>query len=142
MSTAVPQSDAGPGELPELTFDLARALGQFPEFEYVVSPSDLADYQRLAGVDPNPDGTLPPGFAAIFGRLGYLREHRMPPGGILLGQDIRWVTPAMADLPLRIGARVTSAEERDGKRTIVFLTTANQGGEVVAQVRITARWPK
>src|SRR4029453_285983 len=129
-------------ELPELTFDLARELGRFPEFDYEITADDLAEYHRLTGTADDASGLVPPGFAAIFGRLGYLREHRMPPGGILLGQDIRWLRPAVAERPLRIGAEVTFAEEREGKRTIVFLTTGPQDGEGVVQIRITARCPK
>ena len=134
--------NAEPAPLPELTFDLARELEHFPEFEYGVTPEELAEYARLTAAPSDPQGRLAPGFAAIFGRLGYLREHLMPPGGILLGQDIQWLRAASSATPLTISARVTRAEERDGKRTLVFLTTASQHGEVVAQVRITARWPK
>jgi len=130
-----------PDELPELTFELARELGSFPDFEFKIEPEQLAEYRRLTGIESHLD-ILPPGYAGVFGRLGYLRQHRMPPGGVLLGQDIRWLAPARAGLPLIVGAKVTHAEERDGKRTIVFLTTARQSGEIVAQVRITARWPK
>ena len=130
-----------PEELPELTFELARELGTFPDFEYRIEAEQLAEYRRLTGIESD-HSTVPPGYAAVFGRLGYLRQHRMPPGGVLLGQDIRWLAPASSELPLIVGARVTHAEERDGKRTIVFLTTARQSGKVVAQVRITARWPK
>jgi hypothetical protein len=137
MSTATT-----PDELPELTFDLARELGSFPDFEYRIDDDALSAFRRLTATEDDGSTVVPPGFAAIFGRLGYLREHRMPPGGILLGQDIRWLRPASLERPLVVGARVTSAEVRDGKRTIVFLTTARQDGEVVAQIRITARWPK
>jgi hypothetical protein len=131
-------------DLPELTFDRAREIGSFPEFEYEIDGEQLAEYRALVYGDGDSDaGSLvPPGFAAVFGRLGYLREHRMPPGGVLLGQDIRWLAEASVDQSLTIGSEVVKAEERDGKRTIVFVTTALQAGTVVAQVRITARWPK
>jgi hypothetical protein len=129
-------------DLPELTFDLAREIGSFPEFEYELDREQLAEYRKLVAGDAEPGSVVPPGFAAVFGRLGYLREHRMPPGGVLLGQDIRWLAEASVDQPLVIGSQVMKAEEHDGKRTIVFVTTARQAGTIVAQVRITARWPK
>jgi len=129
-------------QLPELTFDLARELGEFPAFDYEITDDELASYRELTGTPDDGSGLVPPGFAAIFGRLGYLRQHAMPPGGILLGQDIRWLKPAKLGTPLRVGARVTHAEQIDEKRNIVFLINAEQDGELVSQIRITARWPK
>ncbi|WP_340539092.1 hypothetical protein [Nocardioides sp. GXZ039] len=127
-------------ELPTLTFELARDLGEFPEFDLHFDEDELADYHRIVGSTPTE--VLPPGIAAIFGRLGYLRKHAMPGGGVLLGQEITWLAPASASRPLRIKSVVESAVEDDrGRRQIVFVTTARQDDTHVATVRIKAGWP-
>lgn len=128
--------------LPELTFAAARELGTFPEFDYVVEKKDVAAYRKITGSRIRADDDIPSGFAAIFGRLGYLSRHSMPPGGVLLAQDIVWHRAAKIDRPLRIRSTVIQASERQGKRKLTFLTTAYQDGELVAEVRIEAGWPK
>src|SRR3712207_5801710 len=98
--------------LPELTFEMARTLGEFPEFSYAVTPEHIEEYCRITG-DANKlyEEVIPPGFAAIFGRLGYLRAHSMPPGGVLLRQEIRWVKPARRGTDMKMKAVVISAEQ-------------------------------
>src|SRR5580700_8117522 len=77
------------GSLPELTFELAREIGEFPPYTFAAGPDAIAEYCAITG-DHSPlyAEFLPPGFAGIFGRDAYLRHHRMPPGGVLLAQDI------------------------------------------------------
>jgi hypothetical protein len=138
-------TDQNPGqdELPLLTFELAAQIGEFPEFAYTVDVTDVESYRRATGLPEGPStGFVPPGYAAIFGRLGYLREHRMPGGGVLLGQEIEWLAPARLGEPMMIQSVVERAEEDDrGRRKIVFTTTARQSGRRVAVVRIIAGWP-
>jgi hypothetical protein len=130
-------------DIPELTFELARQLGEFPEFAFTVEAADIHDYCKITG-DSNAlyDEFIPPAFAAIFGRLAYLRDHRTPPGAVLLGQTIAWLRAAKRDEDLVVKARVVSAEQKNGRRKLVFETTARQGEGVVAVVRIVAGWPK
>lgn len=139
MTTEAPD----PNGLPLLTFELARSIGEFPEFELDLGASELQEYSRVTGSSLPAGGVVPPGYAAIFGRLGYLRQHRMPGGGVLLGQEITWLAPASVGEPLVIRSVVESAEEDEvGRRKIVFETTARQHGTTVAVVRITAGWPR
>jgi hypothetical protein len=129
---------------PELTFELARELGEFPEMALRYSEADLELYRSTAG-DENAgrDGLIPPAFAVIFGRQAYLRDHGMPGGGVLLGQDVQWLLPARLDEELLVKARVVETRESDdGRKMIVFVTTARQRGRDVARVRIKAGWPR
>jgi hypothetical protein len=130
-------------EIPELTFDLARQLGEFPEFALAVTDADIDSYCQITG-DRSAlhDEFIPPAFAAIFGRLAYLRGHRTPPGGVLLGQTIEWRRAARRGEDLLVKARVVSSEEKNGRRKLVFETTARQSEGIVAVVRIVAGWPK
>lgn len=129
-------------KLPVLTFEIARDIGTFPEFAYPISSEDIERYQELTG-DRHPlyASVIPPGFAAIFGREAYLRDHAMPGGGVLLGQSIRWLAPARHDPPLMVQAEVVSAVADERKRILAFRTTARQNSLPVCEIEITARWP-
>jgi acyl dehydratase len=130
-------------DLPELTFEQARAIGTFEPFDFCVTPADIDAYSAVTGdASPLYATTVPPGFAGIFGRQSYLREHQMPPGGILLRQDIAWHEPASIGTPLEIKAEVVDAVDNGEKKTITFRTTARQEGRVVCVVDLMARWPK
>lgn len=128
--------------LPYLTFELAREIAEFPAYVLDADSQAVAEYRSITG-DDNPlyDEFLPPGFAGIFGRDAYLREHRMPPGGVLLAQDITWLAPARRDRDVLLQARLVSAEDDGRKRILIFETTGRQDDQVVVRVRITARWP-
>ena len=127
---------------PELTFELAREIGEFPPYVLDADARAIADYCAITGDDhPLYEEFLPPGFASIFGRDAYLRQHRMPPGGVLLAQDITWLAPARRDRDLVLQARLVSAEDDGRKRILIFETTGRQDDEIVVVVRITARWP-
>ncbi|KUO56332.1 MAG: hypothetical protein APF78_01830 [Sphingomonadales bacterium BRH_c3] len=130
------------GELPLLTFEAAVAIETFPAFDFSVSRLDIAEYVAVTGDENDLYGELvPPGFAAVFGRGAYLQGHRMPSGGILLGQDIQWLKPVRIGEHLRVQARLTKSSYIDPKRTLWFLTEARRGKELVARIRIVARWP-
>jgi hypothetical protein len=128
--------------LPLLTFERAREIGTFDEFDYRITDEMIDGYRLLTG-DDNPlyDTIIPPGFAAIFGRDAYLHDHAMPGGGVLLAQDIQWVKPALRLWPLMVQAVVRSAIASAGRRKLVFCTTARQHDEPVCEVVITAGWP-
>ena len=130
-------------ELPQLTFEVAKKIREFPEFSMTVTSADVSAYYAATGLTAVAGSAIvPPGYAAVFGRLGYLRRHRMPGGGVLLRQEIQWLAPATVGEPMTIQAVVESAEEDPrGRRKIVFRTTAGQAGHPVAIVRITAGWP-
>lgn len=129
-------------QLPLLTFERAREIGTFEEFEYQVTTEMVDQYRALTG-DDNPlyDEIIPPGFAAIFGREAYLRDHAMPGGGVLLAQDIHWLKPGLRSRPLTVQAVVRSASTSAGRHKLVFCTTARQHGKRVCEVVIRAGWP-
>jgi hypothetical protein len=131
------------GRLPLLTFERAREIGTFEEFEYQITDEMVKHYRALTG-DDNPlyDEIIPPGFAAIFGRDAYLRDHAMPGGGVLLAQDIHWLKPGLRSRPLTVQAVVRSATKTAGRHKLVFCTTARQHGERVCEVLISAGWPR
>jgi hypothetical protein len=131
------------GEPPELTFDLAREIGTFPALTFTVTEDDVRAYQMIVGHDHEEYARhVPPGFACIFGRRSYLEHYRMPPGGILLKQDITWFAPAKLNVPVLVEPRVAEAVEFDGKKNLTMECTATQDGERVMVTRVTLRWPK
>ena len=130
-------------ELPELTYDLAVAIGKFAERIVVVSADDVAGYRAVTG-DQSPlyERFVPPGLIGIFSRQSWLSEHRMPPGGIALRHDAEWIRPALIDRPLVLQASVGGAERAGDRRSLTLDPTVCQDGEHVARASITARWPK
>ena len=143
-------------ERPELLYDDLVPGRRFPEFRYELTP-DLVEAFVAATGDDNPvytDGgaarevgldrpAAPPGLAGIWGRQAYLQGHRMPPGGILAGQDMLFSRPGAGGDALRIQAEVTRRWERKGRRFVTIESTARDAaGQECATVRVTAIWPK
>jgi hypothetical protein len=127
---------------PALTFELVSRLTDFRPFDLVIDEAAIHEYRRLTG-DENQlyNKIVPPGFAAIFGRQGYLRDHQMPPGGVLLGQEIEWLCPLRPDQPFSVGARVISAQQSSDRRKVVIETVASDGGTTAARVKLIVGWP-
>jgi acyl dehydratase len=99
-----------------------------------------ADAARAAGFD---GPVVPPGLAGVWARRAYLGHHRMLPGGVMAGQDIEFSSPAAVGQPLLIAATVVAAAPDDPKRRVVLHCSArNESRDLVAQVRIDARWPE
>jgi acyl dehydratase len=144
-------------EKPELLYDDLALGRRFAEFRYEITPELVQAFVAATG-DGNPvytDGqaaaslgldapVAPPGLAGIWGRQAYLEEHRMPPGGILAGQDMVFSRPVAVGDTLRIQAEVTRRWERKGRRFVTITSTAcaASSGEVCGVVRVTAIWPK
>lgn len=128
---------------PELTFETATRLREFREHTIRFGPDDVTRYVTATG-DDNPAyaQVVPPAMAAIFGRQAYLVDHRMPGGGVLLGQQIQWFHPARLNEDLVVKAVVEDAEvDATGRRKITFVITALQAGRKVCEIRIEAGWP-
>ena len=139
-------------EQPELLYDDLVLGRRFREFRYELTP-DLVEAFVAATGDDNPAYTAaefglewpaaPPGLAGIWGRQAYLQDHRMPPGGILAGQDMVFSRPVAVGDTLLIQAEVTRRWERKGRRFVTIESTArNAAGQQCAIVRVTAIWPK
>ena len=144
-------------EPPELVYaDLAEGT-LFPELHYEITPELVAAFVATTG-DDNPAYTdpatarglgldspvAPPGLAGIWGRRAYLQGRRMPPGGILAGQDMVFSRPVAVGDTLRVQAEVTRRWERKGRRFVTIESTARaaSSGQVCGIVRVTAIWPK
>ena len=142
---------------PELVYDELVLGRRFATFRYALTPELVRAFVAATG-DDNPVYTdaeaagalgldspaAPPGLAGIWGRQAYLQEHRMPPGGILAGQDMVFSRPVAVGDTLHIQAEVTRRWERKGRRFVTITSTARaaSSGEVCGIVRVTAIWPK
>jgi len=143
-------------EQPELLYDDLQLGREFPVFEYPVTP-ELVDLFIGATGDDNPlykdaarckaeglSGVLAPtGLAGIFGRLSYLQNHRMPPGGILAKQEMDFLNPFYVGETLQVQAAVVDRMIKKEKKYVTIESVAKRpDGEKVAVVRVTAIWPK
>ncbi len=143
-------------EAPELTYADLPEGRQFPQMAYEITPELVASYVAATG-DDNPAYTddakarsvgltgriAPPGLAGIWGRQAYLQGRRMPPGGILVGQDMAFMRPVRVGSVLMVQAEVLRRWERNGRRFVTLRSTARTAdGERCGVVRITAIWPK
>jgi len=108
----------------------------------VISSDQVRVYRRVLGLvaDDRP-GLVPAGFAGILARRGYLHGNSMPPGGIMLGQSVRWLRPARVDEPIEVRARVSSRFERKSHRIVVIECELSQDGDPVARIETTVSWP-
>lgn len=143
-------------ELPELLYEDLQLGKEFPLFEYPIT-RELVDKFIDATSDDNPlyndedlckeQGLLsalaPTGLAGIFGRLSYLQNHRMPPGGILAKQEMQFLGPFYVGDRLLVRARVTERYTKKERNFVTIETVAERtDNEAVAVVRVTAIWPK
>jgi len=129
-------------DLPFLSWDDLEEGRTFQPFRTRVESSDIDVFRTIVGDLAVPDSsTVPPGFAGIWGRRSYLERHRMPPGGVLLAFDVRWLAPARAGEDVVATAVVRQRQEKDGKRSVIIRTTAIQGEQTVAEITSRLGWP-
>lgn len=144
-------------EKPELLYDDLAPGRRFAEFRYEITPELVRAFVAATG-DDKPvysdaesaralgleSPVAPPGLAGIWGRQAYLEGHRMPPGGILAGQDMVFSRPVALGDTLMIRAEVTRRWEHKGRRFVTIESTARaeSSGEECGIVRVTAIWPK
>jgi acyl dehydratase len=88
-----------------------------------------------------PGPVLPPGLAGIWARTAYLSEHRMLPGGVMAGEDIELLAPAVVGATLILRAEVEHLEPEHPRRRVVLRSEAYSADQLVGRVRIDARWP-
>lgn len=144
-------------ELPELVYDDLVPGRRFPHFRYEITPALVQAFVAATG-DDNPVYTdadaaralgldspvAPPALAGIWGRQAYLQDYRMPPGGILAGQDMVFRRPVSVGDTLHIQAEVTRRWTRRDRRFVTIESTARvaSSADTCAIVRVTAIWPK
>ncbi len=85
---------------------------------------------------------VPPGLWGIWGRAAYLVDHRMPPGGVLAGEDLEYIAPLVVGQDVTVQARVVDSYIRKGRPNVVFESTVSDAaGTTCGVVRIIAIWP-
>lgn len=129
--------------LPELRWEMLEQGRTFRPFVLRVTPEMVAVYEQVVGERHELHRRfVPPGMAGILGRRSYLEDHRMPPGGILLRQSIRWDRPALLDEPMEAEATVRERTQAGDRRKVVMDTVVRQSGSRVATVAMTLGWPR
>lgn len=142
--------------LPPLPFSEMPAGRTFAAQPFAITPALVGGYMELTG-DENAiyvDGAaaravgldgpvMPPGLAGVWARRSYLAEHRMLPGGVMAGQELRFTAPVAVGETLTLGARVVERDASDPRRRVLLECTATApGGDPAGRVRIDARWPE
>ncbi len=129
-------------ELPELSWDLLEPGRTFRPLRLAVTRDMVADHAEIIGADDDLYRRyVPAGFAGILGRRAYLEDYRMPPGGVLLRQSIRWLVPAVLDQPMEATATVGDREERQGRRRVAIGIVVRQSSVTVCEIETSLGWP-
>lgn len=142
---------------PELVFaDLCEGRS-FPTLEYPVTDELVQQYMDVVGdrhplyTDKNAAGKTslgssiaPPGLAAIYARLSYLKDYSMPSGGILAKQEFEFQSPIRTGDTLQVNASVIESylDKKDRKRVTFLIEAKNQEREPVSTIRLYLIWPK
>ncbi|MDP7411508.1 MAG: hypothetical protein QF538_07010 [Acidimicrobiales bacterium] len=85
----------------------------------------------------------PAGLWGIWGRQAYLKNYRMPGGGILVGQDMEFCAPVFVDDVLYVQATVIEKFENHGRNFITIESMAKIDNErCCGTVRVKAIWPR
>ena len=150
------ESSATPAEaLPELRYDDLTPGRIFRPMAFAITDDLVAQYLDVMG-DRNPlyehdeaaraaglDGRVAPvGLWGVWGRAAYLRDHRMPGGGVLAGEDVVYVKPARVGDVLSVQARVVDRYVKKERGRVLFETAAHDSsGALCGIVRISAIWP-
>jgi hypothetical protein len=127
---------------PLLSWDQMRPGQAFRPFRLTVDRAMVERYEAIVGgTHASYTNHVPTGFAGILGRRSYLQDHDMPPGGVLLEHGATWLRPARLDTELVAIATVTDRVERDGRRSVLVVTTVSQDGCEVARILSKLGWP-
>jgi len=139
---------------PELIFSDLQPGKIFPALTYDITPELVDRYMETVG-DRNPlylsmagkNDSLrlsPPGLAAIYARLSYLRDYTMPTGGVLAKQEFFFKKEVFIGDRLTVTARVEESflDEKKRKRVKFLIQASNQRGEPVSEIHLYAIWPK
>jgi len=142
---------------PELVFADLPAGRTFRPLEIAVTADLVREFMEVVG-DHNPlywdeksvpqalTGSLmaPPGLAAIYARLAYLQDYRMPSGGVLAKQEFEFHHPLRIGDTLRVKAKVMESylDEKGRKRVAFQIEAENQMGDRISTIRLNVYWPK
>ncbi len=139
---------------PELIFSELQPGRIFPALTYDITEELVDRYMETVGdchplytsmQDKNSSLRLsPPGLAAIYGRLSYLRDYTMPTGGVLAKQEFFFKKEVFVGDRLTVIARVEDSfvDEKKRKRVTFLIRAFNQQAEPVSEIRLFAIWPK
>lgn len=86
----------------------------------------------------------PPGLAAIYARLSYLRDYTMPSGGILVKQEFDFTGAIRIGDTLTVTAKVTDSftDEKKRNRVAFLIEAVNQDNEPISTIRLNVIWPE
>jgi acyl dehydratase len=142
---------------PELIFNDLPVGRTFPPLVYPVSGELIRQFMETVG-DHNPlywdeasikrahlrSPIAPPGLAAIYARLSYLRDHTMPSGGVLAKQEFDFHGAVYIGDTLKVKAKVMESylDEKGRKRVTFLIEAENQKSQPISTVRLYAIWPK
>ncbi len=142
---------------PELVFADLPVGRVFRPLEYAVTKDLVQDFMEVVGdrhplywdeklTQQAPPRSLmaPPGLAAIYARLAYLQDYRMPSGGVLAKQEFEFHHPIGIGDTLLVKAKVTESylDEKGRKRVAFQIEAENQKGKRISTIRLNVYWPK
>lgn len=126
---------------PPLTADELRVGRVFGPHPTTVGGAELAAYTAVTGEPTDPAADVPPGLVGVLARRAYLAEHSMPPGGVMLGQDLVFRRPIPAAVELTLSATVEHTGTRRGRPYVEIRSVITEGASVCAEVVTRAQWP-
>ncbi|MGX6446657.1 hypothetical protein ACVU7I_01095 [Patulibacter sp. S7RM1-6] len=85
---------------------------------------------------------VPEGLLGVLARRAYLAEHDMPPGGVMLGQDLAFLAPLPRDRALDLVAEVEEVGERKGRPYVRLRSVVRDGAADLATMTTHALWPQ
>ena len=137
-------------EKPELVFADLVLGKEFRPLEYPVTEELVREFVKVVGdnhplySEKGPGAIAPPGLAAIYARSSYLQDHTMPSGGVLAKQEFEFKHPIRIGDTLKVSAKVieSSTDEKDRKRVTFLIHARNQDQVEIAEVLLSAIWPK
>ncbi|MDQ6525239.1 cobalamin-dependent protein [Nocardioides sp. LHD-245] len=128
-----------PASRPLLTLDQlwpGRVIG--PQL-LTIDEATLSSYAAIAGTEHS--GDVPEGLLGMLARRAYLAEHDMPPGGVMLGQDLAFFAPVPRDAELELVAEIEEVGERKGRPYVRIRSVVRHDGAELAAMTTHAGWP-
>jgi acyl dehydratase len=126
-----------------LDFDKLEPGFGFAPVRMLVSRPMLRSYALVLGREQQESLAVPPALLAVLARRAYLSRNSMPPGGVLLRQDLAWERVAWAGEEIH-GQATVLERSRDGRRRAVTLRSVlrSTGGDVLATATAKLGWPE
>jgi hypothetical protein len=138
VALGLPDHPAGRSRLDLVELRVGRRFGPYPT---VVDDAQLAAYAAVTGSGPGLAGLVPAGLAGVLARRAYLADYDMPPGGVMLGQDLHFRGDIPANTELLLTAEVESVSTAGRRPYVELRSTVLTAGQTVLEVLTRALWP-